>query len=46
MSRPKTEYMCCNGNSEGELKIGEEAIPNSNRVQVPRKYSEKCRRSR
>ena len=27
MSRSKTEYMCCNGNSEGELKIGEEAIP-------------------
>ena len=26
MSRSKTEYMCCNGNSEGELKIGE-AIP-------------------
>ena len=27
VSRSKTEYMCCNGNSEGELKIGEEAIP-------------------
>ena len=27
VSRSKTEYMCCNGNREGELKIGEEAIP-------------------
>ena len=27
VSRSKTEYMCCNGSSEGELKIGEEAIP-------------------
>ena len=27
MSRSKMKYMCCNGNSEGELKIGEEAIP-------------------
>ena len=32
MSRSKTEYMCCNGNSERELKIGEEAIPTATTV--------------
>ena len=27
VSRSKTEYMCCKRDSEGELEIGEEAIP-------------------